>query len=291
MMTTAVFQQMNTLIKKTLPLEEKSTIIKAFLSEREITQDTLNAIEKFELLDDHRADLILKDGCVEEDRIKELLQQVTQCQSNYDKAHQALMQFGYSQQAITLLDNKKYLNQKACTQLAKAFDQEASQVASQLTTTLRIFNTFLSMNEIKYPPLIDELKTYDDWKISDTEQAHLEQYRELIAQKGLERFVNSLTETLVDENFKAGRQSIQWNMALDDEIADMARRSQDAHDYHLEFLTGDNTQSTLSTAMKEVVKQRAPALLEKKIKRQQRINKGEEGWCEWIMRILFDWNS
>ena len=269
------------------PLEEKISIIKTFLLEKEVTQETIDVIERFNMLTEHRVSQIFVDDVVEEEPLYELLQEAQQLLSDQECAPLALKQLGYSEEAIKLL-SQRYLDQQTCALFARAFDERATLVASQLTIKLRLFNSFLSMNRIKHPPLNDKLKTHDDWRASDAEKAALEQAREQITQKGLEHFADVLAEDLATRNFRAGHREIRWDNLLDMDIDQVTSKKQNVHDQHFELLTGQNHQLTLATALKEVTKQKAREHLKQKIKRQQRIDNGEEGWCEWIMRILFE---
>lgn len=265
-------------------LEDKRSIIKALLEGDGVSSDTLDAISRFQLLDESRVNQILDVDVDVKKRLKELLILTQECQNNYNKTQLALSTWGYSEQAIKALD--QFLDWQVCDKFAKAFDDNADEVAPTLTNMLRSFNIHLKMRHIKFPQLVGELRTDEQWQAYDTERASIQQSQELIEHKELNSYVLRLAEQLAENNFRASRRNILWDFSFDVEISKVAKRKLNIHDQAFDLLTGETSLTTLTTAIKTLVKHRAEQFLKQKIEQQRRIDEGREGWCEWIMRII-----
>ncbi len=265
-------------------LKDIVATIKRYMLENGVTHETITYMEKFELFNEKSIELILKNGHLNENNLAKFMEATQKHVTAKNDAISILIQADYSGEAITALDS--YLNPKTCQTLQEAGSDKASQVADEVTKLFKTFNEFLSSKQISHPKLTYKLGTFEQWDISDGVQASILQNEELVNSHGFETFIQRRAITVAENSFKVGSKIIMWDNEIDGEIADKAKEKVSIHDTHYQAFTGDDTVTSLTVAVKTMIKDKAKRLLKNKIRQKEKIDQGRESWCEWCMRIF-----
>ncbi|UYM14520.1 hypothetical protein [Endozoicomonas euniceicola] len=263
-------------------LKEKSKAVTDFLKQKGIKEYTLNLLNNSGLLDENRINKICIDnsGTINKNEIDQLLNDLV----THTLSIEALKQLGYSESAIEALKNNGNLHIDNCKLLAQAFDDNAAEVIAEgLTGKLKIFNSFLRLNNIKHPELVDRLRTNDEWSKLDSGQTAFTQHREIIRHYGLETYVNMQAQYIVDSEAASPLDEFDISVRVNKAIKALAT----SHDHQYERLTGENLHLSITTAIKYMIKFRVNEIVRQKTERQKKIDEGRESWCEWLTRMIF----